>query len=369
MSGEKFNISALKKRILVAPLEWGLGHATRCIPIITSLLEQDCEVLIGAEGAAKELLEREFPQLVFLTLKGYRMRYSRKSYLLPLRLLLQFPKMISSIRNERRWLKKAIDEHKIDAVISDNRFGLHNPAVPCIYITHQLTIKTGNRFTQSLAQKFHYHFINKYNECWVPDAQGEVNLAGILSHPKHLPKIPVRYIGPLSRFEKITVEKKYELAVIISGPEPQRTIFEDLLLKQLKFYQGNILFVRGMPGNSAIQPGSNSNIEMRDHLNATELNKAIQESGMIISRCGYTTVMDLIKLQMLAILIPTPGQTEQEYLADHLAHAHLFCCCTQKGFSLDSALNLEDVLFPYNSFVADTNEYKKAVKEFVESLS
>jgi len=242
---------------------------------------------------------------------------------------------------------------------------LHDPSVPGVYITHQLTIKTGNRFTQWLAQKIHYHFINKYNECWVPDTEGEVNLAGILSHPTHLPKIPVRYIGPLSRFEKITVEKKYELAVVISGPEPQRTIFEELLLKQLAIYQGKVLFVRGLPGNSTIK--TNANIEMRDHLDAAQLNKAIQESGVIISRSGYTTVMDLVKLQKPAILIPTPGQTEQEYLAEYLMKEKMFYCIAQKDLSLKQ--DLQNVAnFSVRSPISSMNKYVDSVKDFVNSI-
>lgn len=352
MSGDNFNIFIPKKRVLVAPLEWGLGHATRCIPLITTLLELNCEVLIAAEGAARALLEKEFPQLSFLPLRGYRMHYSRKAYWLPAKLFFQFPKMISSIRNERRWLKKAIPEHKIDAVISDNRFGLHDPSVSCIYITHQLTIKTGNRFTQWVAQKIHYHFINKYKECWVPDTASEINLAGSLSHPKHLPNIPVHYIGPLSRFEKITVKKEYDLAVIISGPEPQRSIFEDLLLDKLDNYKGKALFIRGLPGTSTVKASSNHNIKIKNHLGADELSKAIQASDMIISRSGYTTVMDLVKLEKPAILIPTPGQTEQEYLAKTLKEKGVFYSVDQDNFDLNEALrDTKTFLFTFQSAI------------------
>lgn len=338
MSGLKFNIFPPGSRVLVAPLEWGLGHATRCIPIINELLVQGYGVLIGAEGAAMALLQEEFPQLTFLSLKGYRMQYSRRGFWLPLKILLQFPKIIRSIYSERRWLKKMIKEHAIGAVISDNRFGLFHSSVPCIYITHQLNIKTGNRFTEWLAQKIHYHFINKYRECWVPDMSGEINLAGSLSHPEHLPKTAVQYIGPLSRFEKIVTEIKYDLAVIISGPEPQRTIFEELLLSQLSNFEGTVLFVRGLPGNVQICKYVNVRIEMQNHLSSSELNKAIQQSEIVISRCGYSTVMDLIKLQKRAILIPTPGQTEQEYLAKTLMANKLFYCNDQGSFKLGGAL-------------------------------
>lgn len=367
MSGRNFNILGDKKRVLVAPLEWGLGHATRCIPIIRELLIQGCEVLIAAEAEARALLAKEFSQLQFLDLKGYRMRYSRKGYWLPLKILIQFPKMLSSIRRENRWLKKVIIEHAIDAVISDNRFGFYNSTVPCVYITHQLTIKTGNSFTERIAQRIHYRFINKFTTCWIPDYEGKVNLAGALSHPTHLPKTPVRYIGPLSRFEKKEVEKKYDLAAIISGPEPQRTIFEELLLDQLPDYEGSVLFVRGLPGNLPSSFSIKSNIEMHDHLSAEELNEAVLGSDMIISRSGYTTVMDLVKLQRAAILIPTPGQPEQEYLAEYLMKEKLFFCIAQKDLSLKQAL-LAVANFSKTNLVNSMNEYVAAVKDLVQRL-
>ena len=367
MKEEKFNNSGHRMRVLVSPLDWGLGHATRCIPIIKELLRLNCEVFVGADGASKILLQKEFPQLTFLLLKGYRMQYSRKKYWLAARLLFQLPKMALSVYKEHQWLKRVIRENAIDAVIADNRLGLYHSAVPCIYITHQLTIRTGNRFTERLAQKIHYHFINKFQACWVPDAEGENNLAGILSHPTRLPKIPVLYLGPLSRFEKIDVEKKYDLAIIISGPEPQRTVFEDLLLKELEDYKGSCLFVRGLPNNKTIHQFVNSSIEMHDHLSSQELNPAILRSGMIISRSGYTTVMDLVRVQKKAILVPTPGQTEQEYLAKFLMKKKIFSSVEQKNFSLPEAIRAAadfDFCFPEFNYM----DYKKVVENFINQL-
>ncbi len=367
MKGENFNISGHKLRVLVAPLEWGLGHATRCIPVINELIRLNCEVFIGAEGASLALLQKEFPQLTFLPLKGYRMQYSRKKYWLPIKILLQLPGIIRSVYNEHQWLKKIIKENIIDAVISDNRFGLYHSFVPCIYITHQLTIKTGNRFTEWVAQKFHYHFINKYNTCWVPDAAGEINLAGILSHPKRLPKISVHYMGPLSRFEKNDAEKKYDLAIIISGPEPQRTIFENILLKELETYNGSCLFIRGLPAGAQMIKCANVRVEMHNHLSAKELNKAIEQSEIVISRSGYTTVMDLVKLKQRAILISTPGQTEQEYLASHLVNNGIFYCVEQKDFSLQEDLKkATGHSFDFPSLSQD--EYKIVVGAFIKDL-
>ncbi len=374
MKGPNFNINGPKPRVLVAPLEWGLGHATRCIPIIRALIANGCEVIIGAEGAAKALLETEFPQLVFLPLKGYRMQYSRKGSWLPLKILLQFPKMIRSIYNEHRWLKKLVKQGCIDAVISDNRFGLYHSAIPSVYITHQLTIKTGNRFTQWLAGRIHYFFINKFAVCWVPDAAGEINLAGEMSHPLRLPKIPVQYLGPLSRFEKNNTGKKYDLSIIISGPEPQRSIFENLLLDQLTDYKGKVLFVRGLPNLSTTKPPlpenkefNDLNVEFQDHLSSSALNEAIEASGIIISRCGYTTVMDLVKLKKPAILIPTPGQTEQEYLAERLMDKRIFYCTNQLSFSLPVALQQLTSLCLQQPAMSQDG-YKDVIKKFITDL-
>ena len=367
MKGENFNISGHKTRVLVAPLEWGLGHATRCIPVINELIRLNCEVFIGAEDASQALLQKEFPQLTFLQLRGYRMQYSRKKYWLPLKIVFQFPKIIWSIYNEHRWLKKIIKERAIEAVISDNRFGLYHSSVPCIYITHQLTIKTGNRFTEWLAQKIHYHFINKYDACWVPDAPGEINLAGTLSHPKFFPKTTVQYIGPLSRFEKNGAEKKYDLAVIISGPEPQRTIFENVLFKALENYDGKCLFIRGLPADVQMCEYANVQIEVHNHLSAVELNKVIEQSEIVISRSGYTTVMDLVKLQHKAILIPTPGQTEQEYLAENLMSKKIIYCVEQNNFSLQEELK-KQTGFAFSFPSVNQDEYKVVIEKFINGL-
>ncbi len=370
MKFENINIGAKKKRVLVAPLDWGLGHATRSIPIIYALSELNFEVIIAADGPIKNLLEKEFKNVVFTQIKGYKIKYSVNKFWLPLKLLLQFPKLLWVVFKEHFWLDKTIAKYKIDAVISDNRLGLYSSKVPCIYITHQLQIKTGNSFTEWFAQKIHYFFINKYSTCWVPDTAAENNLAGELSHPKKLPETPVKYLGPLSRFEKTTVEKKYDLLILLSGPEPQRTILENLLLQELKSFTGKVAMVKGLPKNSAEEEfvcDDENKIAVANHLSATALNKAIQQSDIVICRSGYTSVMDLIKLQQKAILVATPGQTEQEYLAAYLMERKMFLSVPQSNFSLAGALQKASGFAFTNAFIYQ-DDYKNILQEFAQQL-
>lgn len=356
----------------MAPLQWGLGHATRCIPLIKQLINQNCEVYIAAEGAAYSLLKQEFGEITFLPLMGYNIQYSRKKYFLPWKIFAQLPKIIFTIYKEHQWIKKIAKEYKIDAVISDNRFGMYHSKITSIYITHQLVIKTGNSLIEKIGKKIHFYFINKYTECWVPDfaqraTDGEINgLAGDLSHPKNLPK-NIKYLGALSRFELYTAAKKYDLLISISGPEPQRTIFENKILSDLQSYSGKILFLRGLPNETATLKIKNSGIEIKNHLSGMQLNEAILQSNIVISRCGYTTIMDLLKLQKNAILIPTPGQTEQEYLAKYVKEKNIFYTISQKDFDLQNVLK-QAGSFSFNIPEYNMEQYKSVVNQFVQSL-
>ena len=357
-----------KKRVLIAPLDWGLGHATRCIPIIYELLSQNIEVVIAADGATKKLLEKEFPKLEILYLRGYNVKYSNKRWLLPITLLLQSPVILWRINREQQWLKQAVKTYQIDAIISDNRFGLYHTITPSIYITHQLTIKTGNRFTEWLAKKIHYFFINKYGACWVPDNEHSPTLAGELSHPKTLPLVPVVYIGPLTRFEKISVEREYDCMALISGPEPQRSIFEKIILEQLGYFNGKTLLIRGLPENEIALPEVNSNTTIKNHLKAADLNIAIEQSECIICRSGYTSVMDLVLLQKKAMLVATPAQTEQEYLATYLQQNHIFPSINQEQFNIKTAVE-QCSNFTFTQPAFSKGQYKVVIQQWVSKIT
>lgn len=324
-------------KVLIAPLDWGLGHATRCIPLIKALLASGYEVMLAGEGAQATLLKTEFPHLPLIPLRGYRVRYSKKKDGMALKLLWQIPKIWRAIRLEHLWLQEQISLHGIQLVIADNRYGLHHPSVKSIFITHQLTIKAPFQLAEKWMQKIQYRFIQSFSACWVPDIAGLNNAAGVLSHPQLLPPIPIQYIGWLSRFTKATTETNYPYCVLLSGPEPQRSQLENILLQQLKTVSEKVLFIRGLPGEDTL-PSTSDNIICINHLPQAALQSAVLQSEWIICRSGYTTVMELLCLQKKSILLPTPGQTEQEYLAERLCAQQHAYTVAQSDFNWHTAI-------------------------------
>lgn len=304
------------KKILLAPLDWGLGHATRCIPLITFWLGKGYNVHVAANNTIRKLLQPEFPELVFLELPGYNIHYSVKKRLLPFTIITQVPKILQAIRNEHKWLIALINETKYDTIVSDNRYGFYHHSVHSVIITHQLQILVPqSQLLQKLLNAFNHSFLNKFNECWIPDYIHE-KMSGDLC--RQTLKIPIKHLGNLSRFKGIPKqEKKYDILVLLSGPEPQRSILETEISNQLKLVSYKCLVVLGKPNLETDIRSFALNITFANHVMSHELEDLIQSSSIIICRSGYSTIMDLIKLNRHAILIPTPGQTEQEYLADY----------------------------------------------------
>jgi predicted glycosyltransferase len=342
-------ITQKRVKILLAPLDWGLGHATRCIPIVKELLSLDCTVIIAATGDQKTLLEQEFPFLPFVELPGYRVKYGKNRALTLLKIVAKIPKILIRIKAENAWLKTFQERERVDAVISDNRFGMYNEGLFSVFITHQLLIRTPfGSWADRILQRIQYRWLNRFSICWVPDRPGEDSLAGELSHPGRLPSIPVRYIGILSRFEKNETPIPCDLLILLSGPEPQRTIFEKIMLEQLPAFPGKVILVRGLPGKRSdeFRPAPCPGLTMHDHLSAETLNKIVCGAGLILCRPGYSSVMDLIKLQKKCIFVPTPGQTEQEYLGTYLAGLRLALCVSQTGFSLARSIKMAED-FPF----------------------
>ncbi len=352
--------------ILIAPLDWGLGHATRCIPIIKNLLAKNCKVIIAASGKVKALLEAEFTQVTFIHLPGYNIQYASTRWGMPFKIVAQIPKLFSAINKEQQWLHKVVAEYKIDAVISDNRYGLYHSKIVSVFITHQLTIKAPHAAIEKLLQRFSYRYINRFSFCWVPDMEGLTNLSGALAHPAKKPTVTLRYIGPLSRFQQKDRSIEKHLLILLSGPEPQRTVLEKKLWEEVKEYSGKVVFVRGLP-DVAVIPSSSPNIEVHNHLTSNELQEKISDASFVISRCGYSTIMDLAALQKRAVLISTPGQTEQEYLAKHLMKNNFALCISQKKFRLKAALGLAST-FNYQFLPPHSGNLEEAIEALLKKI-
>jgi uncharacterized protein (TIGR00661 family) len=368
MNVSNFNINTPKATVLIAPLNWGLGHATRCIPIINELLKQKVTVKVAADGQILALLKKELIGVEFLPLTGYNIRYTRYNFLLPFFLLLQLPKLVLAVYKENKWLKQYVKKNNVDFIISDNRLGFYHKTIFSIYITHQLKIKAGNQLSEWMLQKIHYFFINRYNLCWIPDDESENNLAGDLAHPTVMPHTLVKYNGPLSRFVQTPQIKKYDCLFLLSGPEPQRTILENIFLEQLKNCAYKFLLLRGLPAEEKQLTLTFKNGEIINYLNAENLNTAMLQAETIICRSGYTTIMDLCKLQKRAILIATPGQTEQEYLARYLLEKKYFFSTNQHNFNLQTVLQ-EEKNFDYLPMPNKQEKYKIEIEKLISQIS
>lgn len=365
----KFSTSATqnerKPLVLISPLDWGLGHTTRCIPIIHELIQQGCTVIIACNSIQKILLISEFPQVSFVDLQGYDLKYGKTRWGTVLRIIFQIPKILTRINNEKRWLNIFLKQHPVDIIISDNRFGLHASKIHSIFITHQLYIKTGlGIFADQFVQWLNYRRIARFTACWVPDYKGDQSLAGKLSNPDKLPPLPVQYLGGLSRLHPCTERNStIDLLIVLSGPEPQRSIFEKKLLKELKGYTGKAVLVRGLPeSKDEIRIGDN--VTVYNYAPVNQLNKLICSTDYIISRSGYTTVMDLLKLQKKSIFVPTPGQAEQEYLAEYLHDKQFAYAVTQQEFSLHAALQAAHS-FSYRQQAFLMEDYKLIIRQYV----
>ena len=339
-----------RRKILVAPINWGLGHAARCIPLIKKLEEKGFTPILASDGGALALLKLEFPHLRHYELPSYNISYTRHGKLLKWKLLKDTPAILSTIRKEKKVTKEIVETENISGIISDSRFGVRCNHVPAAFVTHQLNVLSGN--TTFLSSRLHRKYISKFDRCWVPDAPKSPNLSGLLGHLKKRPQ-GVEYLGVLSRFEKKELPQKYNFLVLLSGPEPQRTILEKILLKEFADTDRKMAFIRGVFDQPEI-PAPKENIEIYNYLTGAELEKKLNQSALVISRSGYTTLLDLAKLEKKAFFIPTPGQFEQEYLAHRMMKLDRAPYCKQNEFNLEkleAVKNFSGLRYP--SYICD----------------
>ncbi|WP_366125097.1 glycosyltransferase [uncultured Winogradskyella sp.] len=322
------------------------------------MIEQNFEPIIASDGIALELLRKEFPKLRAFELPSYNITYAKKANSFKIKLLKDFPHLLKTIKREKKVIENLIETQAISAIISDNRFGVRNRAIPSVFITHQLRVLSGS--TTWLSSKLHQKIISKFDECWIPDYAGAKNLSGNLGHVEIFTS-SIKYLGPITRFRKLKIDTKYNLLILLSGPEPQRTYIEEKMLGELKHYKGNVLFVKGKIENEQHKEHID-NVVIYNFMTSNQLETAINESDIILSRSGYTTIMDLAKLEKKAFFIPTPGQYEQEYLAKKLHTEGIAPYSRQDDFNIKMLSEIQN----YSGFKSEEQQlnYTKLFRLF-----
>ena len=304
-------------KLLVTVLNWGLGHAARMIPLIQYARDCGHAVWLASDGPALTLLQKEFPDLPCLQLPSYHIRYPFRS--MTANMLYQAPKMGSAIRQTSAIVEKWVDQYQFNAIWSDNRYGAWSKKVPSVFLTHQLAPQTPYWWQQKTMSGLIRRLIRPFSEVWIFDEAAYPSLAGRLSHPS-IPINNLQFLGLVSRLRPMVVQNRIPLLAVLSGPEPQRSRLEAEIRPQLANRVQPAVLVRGLPDKSVIQEKKGT-LKVYNYLDSHRLNALLAGADVVLARSGYTTIMDLVSLGKRAILIPTPGQSEQEYLAKlHAGH-------------------------------------------------
>ena len=354
----------------MAPLDWGLGHVSRCVPLMRHIRAAGHEVIFAGNDSQKSYIRDIFPDITCLTLPGYNITYSRSRAGFMPKLWIQLPGVRHRIRAEHQWLNHVISEYHPDAVISDNRYGLYTHRIPCVFITHQLQVQTGlGAFADRLLQLFHYRFIQRFSNCWVADVAKDPGISGILAHPRRLPAMPLTYTGLLSQCvpEEPGNSRNNYVLILLSGAEPQRSLLSDLLWQQVQGLNRKVVFVEGTA--TAQRTDIPAHVRYYPRVAAEMLRQLINDAAIVICRSGYSSLMDLAATDQKAVLIPTPGQTEQEYLARQLFGRQQQLSFPQKDFVLSRALEAAGS-FPFLPMAApgDFTLYRQVADKWLAGL-
>ncbi len=313
--------------------------------------------MIASNGNALIFLKNEFPTLKFYELSAYSPQYPNENNSMVWKMGMQLPKFVKTIYRECQEVEKIVRDEKIDIVISDNRYGCHSRYAKSIFIYHQVNLLMPKswKWMEKSVNFFNHRQIKKFDECWVPVPSNQF-------FPKLTStKLPIKFIGFLSRFSAVNHPKEFKVMGICSGPEPQRSYFELNISKQFRESNYPTLIVRGIVDADEEPFYSKKNMPVVNYLNSLEMNRTICKSEIIISRSGYSTVMDLIKTGSRAIFIPTPGQTEQEYLAAELMKKGIAFSMKQSEFNLEKALREAEKFSGFVNFEHNEALLKNAI--------
>ena len=331
-------------KVLVAPLDWGLGHATRCVPVVRELLNQGAEVELAVVRSNAALLRGFFPTLRQRLAPSYNIVYPKHGYNMGLWLLKNGAHLNSVIQFEHRYAEEMVKRFHYDVLLSDNRFGFYSRKAKSIYMTHQRRIAFPPVLSafESLGMFWHASVMKHFDEVWVPDVPETPGYAGSLSHVKKSP-VMLRYVGALSRFDEKVVaeqeiaEKPYRLVAVVSGVEPARSRFENLLRSIFERIPGHHAMILGKPA-LGVKSWVEKNVEYFSHLPDDRFASVVKNAQWVVSRGGYSTVMDMAVLGAKCIFVPTPGQYEQIVLSRDLSRAGYAATISESDLSLKTFL-------------------------------
>jgi hypothetical protein len=345
--------------IFVSPLSWGLGHATRDIPIIRELLKHNHKITIASSGPSLTLLKKEFPQCTFIYFPDYPPPYTKSRFFVA-KFTVYIPVMLHAIHVEEKVARRIFEKDKYDLIISDNRFGVYSPSVPSFFVSHQLRFSAPKilAFAEELAQTFNSRFHEKFTRVIVPDNSPDtVSLSGTLScNTRKTTQERIYYAGILSSIRKMDIEEDIDFLISVSGPEPQRTMLEEVMFKQVQKLPGKKMMLLGKPGENfeykmparhsgtcpqaSRRGGGDEFTTVKSHAGREEMSILMNRAKFIVSRSGYTTVMEIAELgKKKCLFIPTPGQTEQVYLSQYYMEKGWFY--SQSQYSLDILKDVE----------------------------
>lgn len=328
-------------RVFFAILNMGLGHTTRSMPLMKKFIELGWDVIMASSGRSLQYLKKELPENSFVELTDYNLHYTKKG-LSMLEFTKKLPHLLKTTIQEHLFVEKFVKVHNIDYVFSDQRYGCFSSKIPSYFISHQLRFIAPKsvQHLEFMGAFFNKSFYRRYTGVIVPDVlyHDEGLISGKLSGIEDLSKI--HFPGILSSIScDNNMEKDIDLFVSVSGPEPQRSILERIIRAQIRTVPGKKVIALGIPESDYIE-NPQPDVTIYHHLGRSYTSEIMNRSRIIVSRSGYTTIMELAELGKKALFIPTPGQTEQIYLAERLKENGWFYYVNQQDLNLKRDINI-----------------------------
>ncbi len=323
--------------IIYGICSWGLGHATRSLPVMRKLIEEGNNLTVISHGNSLKFLKRELGDggIRYFDVKDYPIPIAETRGAFIAKSFLYWPKFMSRMHRGLEFVTKLLEKEKIDVIISDGRYDIYSRRIPSFLINHQVRVLNplNLRTLEFGSEIYNLFFLNdRFIKFLVPDYEND-DLSGKLSHNlKLIKREKIAYVGVLSDFRKRDLKKDIDYLISITGPEPQRSILENILMKQIGNMDGKIVITLGRPDKEVFR--KEENIEVYNIVNKEKREEFLNRAKMVISRSGYSTIMDLAVIKTKALLIPTPGQVEQEYLAKYHMEKGTFYSVDQDRINL-----------------------------------